>query len=255
MLAKNNVERRLKLKGSPSLLAGRIYDDRGNRMTPSHAGKNGVRYRYYVSNAVLQKRDKLVGSVSRVPAAEIEELVTCALRTYSQSETGSALESDDEPLTRLARAVITPTAIKLHIIDRGASVSPDPYADENRSLNKPVHEPIILSVPWEPTKFAAVKGVVHMPSQSAAALKPESRDVLLRAIASAREWIDDLVSSRIATIDELAHRENRVERHVRLLLPLAFVAPALVREIVNGSAPSHLTVTGLAKSVSNSWGQ
>ena len=253
MLAQNNVERRLKLKASPSLLAGRIYDDRGNRMTPSHAGKNGVRYRYYVSNAVLQKRDKLVGSVPRVPAAEIEELVILAVRTYCQSKTNSIQDSSDEPLARLARAVITPTAIKLHIIDHASPTLPESHAEENCSLNNSIGEPTILSVPWEPTKFPAVKGLVHLPSQAAPALKPESRDALLAAIASARNWVDDLVSGRVATIGELAHRENRVERHVRLLLPLAFVAPALVREIVSGSAPAHLTVTGLAKSVPYSW--
>jgi hypothetical protein len=43
------VERKLKLKSSSALLVGRIYDDKGNRMTPSHTVKNGVRYRYYVS--------------------------------------------------------------------------------------------------------------------------------------------------------------------------------------------------------------
>jgi len=254
MLAKNNVERQLKLKASPSVLAGRIYDDRGNRMTPSHARKNGVRYRYYVSNAVLQKRDKLVGSVSRVPAAEIEDLVTHAVRAYCQTESGSALESNGELLFRLARAVITPTSIKLHIIDRGSSVSPEPRAEEDCSMGNQVREPTILSVPWDLAKFVAVKGLVHIPSQSATTLKPESRDALLAAIANARKWVDDLVSGRVATIDELAHRENKVERHVRLLLPLAFVAPALVRAIANGSAPAHLTVTGLARSVPHSWG-
>src|SRR5215467_8715801 len=33
----------------PSLLAGLLFDGDGNRMTPTHAVKNGVRYRYYVS--------------------------------------------------------------------------------------------------------------------------------------------------------------------------------------------------------------
>src|SRR5256714_9664176 len=32
---------------SDALLIGRIYDDRGNRMTPSHARKGGTKYRYY----------------------------------------------------------------------------------------------------------------------------------------------------------------------------------------------------------------
>jgi hypothetical protein len=36
---------------SDALLLGRIFDERGNRMTPSYAVKNGARYRYYVSCA------------------------------------------------------------------------------------------------------------------------------------------------------------------------------------------------------------
>ncbi|SRR6266478_8462341 len=31
---------------SESLLIGLIYDDRGNRMTPSHVRKGGIKYRY-----------------------------------------------------------------------------------------------------------------------------------------------------------------------------------------------------------------
>src|SRR5438876_42220 len=38
---------------SDSLLLGRIYDDRGNRMTPSHARKGGIKYRYYLSSPLL----------------------------------------------------------------------------------------------------------------------------------------------------------------------------------------------------------
>jgi site-specific DNA recombinase len=34
---------------SEALLTGRIFDDRGNRMTPSHARKGGIKYRYYLS--------------------------------------------------------------------------------------------------------------------------------------------------------------------------------------------------------------
>ena len=35
-------------------MAGRIFDDRGNRMSPSHARKGGIKYRYYLSSALLQ---------------------------------------------------------------------------------------------------------------------------------------------------------------------------------------------------------
>jgi site-specific DNA recombinase len=66
-LAANAVERRVRLRGSVALLAGRLYDDRGNRMSPTHANKKGVRYRYYVSQALLQNRKAEAGSIARVP--------------------------------------------------------------------------------------------------------------------------------------------------------------------------------------------
>jgi site-specific DNA recombinase len=63
-----------------ALLAGRLYDDRGNRMSPTHANKKGVRYRYYVSQALLQNRKAEAGSINRVPAPEIESLVCDGVR-------------------------------------------------------------------------------------------------------------------------------------------------------------------------------
>jgi hypothetical protein len=51
---------------SPSILAGLIFDDRGNLMSPpSHANKKGVRYLYYVSQALLQSRKTEAGSIAR----------------------------------------------------------------------------------------------------------------------------------------------------------------------------------------------
>ena len=49
-------------------------------MSPSHATKRGRRYRYYVSQAILQGRKEDVGSVARVPAMELERRVVDAVR-------------------------------------------------------------------------------------------------------------------------------------------------------------------------------
>jgi site-specific DNA recombinase len=84
-LESNTVERKLRLRADPAALTGKIFDDRGNRMGPSHVVKNGVRYRYYVSNAILQRRPLEAGSVARVPAAEIEALVNARSRTTART--------------------------------------------------------------------------------------------------------------------------------------------------------------------------
>ena len=67
-LAAQAVARRGRLRGSPALLTGRRFDGRGHRMSPTHTNKGGARYRYYVSQAVLQGKPQPAGLVGRVPA-------------------------------------------------------------------------------------------------------------------------------------------------------------------------------------------
>lgn len=47
-------------------------------VSPSHARKNGARYRYYVSQALIQHRKTEAGSIARVSAPEIEAAVMAA---------------------------------------------------------------------------------------------------------------------------------------------------------------------------------
>ena len=72
----------------------------------------------------------------------------------------------------------------------------------------------------------------------ALAMRPESRDALLAAIAKARRWIDDIRLMRIATFAEIAAGEAQGERHSRLLAPLAFLSPRIIAAIVDGTAPA-----------------
>ena len=85
-LDENFHGRRLKNERSQALLLGKLYDDRGNRMTPSYAIKKGVRYRYYVSCVLAQGRKDEAGSVSRVTASEIETVVLGALAKLAATD-------------------------------------------------------------------------------------------------------------------------------------------------------------------------
>jgi site-specific DNA recombinase len=55
-LAKNRNRKDTRQSRTEALLLGKIFDDRNNKMSPSHALKKGVRYRYYVSSVVVQGR-------------------------------------------------------------------------------------------------------------------------------------------------------------------------------------------------------
>ena len=63
-------------EASEALLAGKLFDDRGNRISPSWARKGPKRWRYYVSTV-------------RVPAAQIEALVIEAVGKLSSDRTAS----------------------------------------------------------------------------------------------------------------------------------------------------------------------
>ena len=67
---------------SDSILMGRIFDDRGNRMTPTYAVKKGIRYRYYISAALIQGQSDKAANLNRVPAVEIEKLIVRAVRKH-----------------------------------------------------------------------------------------------------------------------------------------------------------------------------
>jgi site-specific DNA recombinase len=116
-LAANAVNRQVRLRGSAAILINRLFDDRGNRMSPTHANKKGVRYRYYVSQALLQNRKAEAGSISRVPAPEIENLVCDGVRrqlaAMVRTEPAAAL-ADRELIERhVSRVIVTPQALKV----------------------------------------------------------------------------------------------------------------------------------------------
>src|SRR6202051_367245 len=144
-------------QSSDALLAGKLFDDRGNRMSPSHAAKGGRRWRYYVSQAVLQGRKHDAGSVARVPALEIESRVDEAARAASsasnrqgrhelhRSKASGRGASIDSPAVRpsdddatvcaaIERVVMSRTTIEIELAEGMTS------DDQNR----------ILIIPWTP---------------------------------------------------------------------------------------------------------
>jgi site-specific DNA recombinase len=112
--------------------------------------------------------------------------------------------------------------------------------------------PTVISLPWSAPAFASVKGIVHQPEANLT-LKQETRDAILLAIVKACSWIDDVASGCVRSFAEIAEREGKVERHIRLLTPLAFIAPRTLAAIIDGTGPHDATVTALAQAVPYRW--
>ena len=111
-----------------------------------------------------------------------------------------------------------------------------------------------ITVPWTSPVPAAVKGIIHVPAHNTP-IKPARRESLLMAIAQARNWVDELANGRIGSFAALADREGKAERHIRLLLPLAFLSPRIVSALLEGAVPANLTITALARALPWSWAE
>jgi site-specific DNA recombinase len=254
-LAAQAVARRSRLRGSPAILSGRLFDIRGNRMGPSHSNKGGARYRYYVSQAVLQRKSSPPGSIGRVPAAEIEALITATLRNQlNASGAGEPLPDDDRVLLErhLERVTLTPNHLELRL--RQSVEAAQAHDPANNSAGHPIANVTTITVPWTSPVPAAVKGVIHVPAHNTP-MTPSRRDTLLMAIAKARNWVDELAHGRLGSFAVLARRERKLERHIRLLAALAFVSPRIVSALLEGCAPVDLTLTKFVRALPWSWAE
>jgi site-specific DNA recombinase len=219
---------------SEALLIGRIFDDRGNRMSPSHARKRGIKYRYYLSSALFQGEAERAGSVRRVPATEIEALVLRSIREHLKPST----PIDDRSLinTHLARVEVQSERLVIQLVRTQKANRRAAGGDD------------ALHVPWHKTPSTRRREIlapVGLPPQHALPIRSETRATLVASIARGRRWLDELVTDAKADAECIAKRERCSVRQVNMTISLAFLAPDLVRAAIEGRLPRGIGVTRL----------
>jgi site-specific DNA recombinase len=219
--------------GSEAVLTRYIFDDRGNRMSPSHSRKGGARYGYYVSSALIQGQTQSAGSVARVPAAKVEVVVLNAVRRHI----GHDASSDVAELitTHVRRIEVRRTEIIISLLN-------EDNASEDEQNN-----PLILTVPWSKTPYRRHRDVIAPKGPSRTQVLPirsDTRTKLVTAIARGRQWLSE-IEVGAATIDGIATRETCSKRHVNMTISLAFLAPNLVKAAVEGRLPHGIGVARL----------
>jgi site-specific DNA recombinase len=228
---------------SDHLLAGLLFDDAGHRMIPTHATKAGVRYRYYVSTPVLHGEAKTAsaGSVSRVPAADVEDVIVKSLEHLAANQGKSATATlplgDRGDLAELVAGIVVHR-------DRLIIKLKSDNADE--ASDRP--DDRLLTIPWQKPPSKKSRQILLPHSASRSDVRPaqfERRARLVSAIARGRRWLDDVVSGRVTTVAQLCTRENCSVRQVNMTISLAFLAPNLVKAAVEGRLPRGIGVERL----------
>jgi len=70
---------------------------------------------------------------------------------------------------------------------------------------------------------------------------------LVRIVAKACAWFEEITSGQAATLQELASREGLPASEVSRLLPLAFLSPSIMTSILEGMQPPQLTAERLKR--------
>jgi site-specific DNA recombinase len=258
--------RRTEAPQSP--LAGKLFDENGEPLYVQGAAKGHRRYRYYVSKKLVRSGPEGAEHGWRLSAAELERSVSAAAREILADRDGIAQAIEESGVdahrlpavlrsaqawierlrTKREAAVALAELIEQTDLSRdGIQVSlkvPIPPVEEQKGVPSR-HIALTKFVPMQ-MKRRGVEMRMVLDGDSAAARVDLP---LLKAVARAHRWFQDLISGRVQSVSELARREELDRRSVHRLLRLAFLSPRVVEAIAEGRQPPDLTVIGLSRRV------
>ncbi|MDH3664940.1 MAG: recombinase family protein, partial [Alphaproteobacteria bacterium] len=271
LLTANTVHRHTSTNAKdPSLLTGLLFDESGDRLSPTHATKNGRRYRYYISHRLMQAaRDRDDGW--RIPALEIEELVVERVIQLLSSDRqvldllrqtdmapnliNSALENARDCCKILASTDKSGKRKQLQTIVRRIGIAPGRLQIEinDKQLvglltgDTAAHstEVTILSVPFRIRKRGIETKLIIEGDEHAVGGKDP---MLIEIVAKGSTWFEEIASGQSETVRDIAKREGVDEGDVSRMMSFAFLAPDMVEAIIDGRQPVQLTAERLKRS-------
>jgi len=258
LLARNRREHKQRVKAkTPSLLAGLVFDDKGNVMSPTHAAKGERRYRYYVSQAVLRFESDQAGSVERMPATQLEKTVmdhlvkllgdpsalipeitvrklTMKQRTAFTKQCEKiidALNGDDTHLkmellqSLLEKVVVSQAAITLHIITAALV--------KHANIPGPNDAPVLVQEIAAQIKRTGIEKRLVIADEKVDA-HPRSIQALQRATLIALKANQALLTGESNSLKSYADTEGIDDRNMGKLIKLAYLSPDDLDRISRG---------------------
>lgn len=287
MLSENRQGNRRKARSTQiSLLTGILFEHSGSRFTPTHANKAGKRYRYYTSQAVIRRADKR-DMVTRIPAHELERAVIERLLEFLRSpeellsavkglgitvssidlllkqarqkaldwKTGSLKEQERFLKEIIQRVVVHHDSIEIQMkASAGLQALPEKAANaissDQRMSDSGEPNIFILSCPFKQTRYGNELRLIFGIDQSG---PTKSTTAIIRAIARARVWYDEIVSGAVSGIPDFARRHGVTPRYVKNILRCAVIGPGAVNAILNGRCSPQLTLESILAGVPMRW--
>ena len=238
--------------GSP--LAGKLYDETGDRLTPSHTQKNGRRLRYYISRRLVTDRRNDHPDAWRLPAREVEAGIAGQLRVHLMKP-----EILTELVEDISASEIPDLQAKLHGIatdcepDRGAALWAPLLrrADisQGRILLRLDRKVLADRLGIKPERISSPGRQIAAPFRVQrrgvetkiilGAVTPRPDPVLVKNILNARRWYEAIRKG--ASFSAIAEQEKTTTSRIQQMIGLTFLAPDILDQIAAGTQPVAFT--------------
>lgn len=266
ILLENRVDKTCGVKSSSnSLLAGLIFDDKGNKMTPSHSNTRKRRYRYYISGSVKKYNKSEAGSVSKIPAGEIEKFVVGTIKEFlldrkkiqklvcefdvTEQNTILNIVQNLENFSNprfiraiLNKVVISKEAVEITICEKALLKTLENLTrgiDPPEELKGERNDPITILNKVQISQPSKTGNILIINSSDAAT--PIPNPYLVKATVKSHYYYKLLVDSTVRNIEEIQKMEELKDtKYIRNILNLKFLSPKLTEQILNGTQSPNL---------------
>jgi DNA invertase Pin-like site-specific DNA recombinase len=272
----------------PSLFTGMIFDGNGTRYSPSHTNKCGRRYRYYTSQAVIRKTERSA-SPGRIPAPDIEKAVIkrildllnapdellgvlkdsqfddvtpqsgfykCMMAQAAELASGwRTLPAPDRELflkTVIDQVIVHAEQIEIRL-QLTALIQELLARDSNQGADSPGAKFATTASVTCPFRHVAQGSALRLVLGEGQQTSDTSRQAILRAIARARLWYQQIVDGEAPTLHAIVRREGIDASWPKKIFPLAFLSPASTEAILRSS--SELMLKDLLANIPMDWKQ
>jgi site-specific DNA recombinase len=274
--ANNQAHRRKKSPATPSLLSGIVFDVKGVRFTPTHTTKNGKRYRYYTSQAAIQKTDSTL-TVTPFPAQELEALVLSQIHQLLGSPGKCTASLENSPEKDVAGGRVLDFAkrwpqletAKQHeffrkVVQRVVVGQTEVWIDvDGLQVVETLlgHLPACTTVAGEhdlsPIKLSAElqplrrRGKTFLAGPNCSERAPVLS--LVKAIARARDWYERIISGEVSTVCKLAQKTGLSSTYVKRIIACATLSPETTEIVLSGKHRPDLTLEELLQNAPFDW--
>ena len=248
---------RLRGPNSAAPLTGKLRDETGDRLTPTHTRRHGRQIRYYVSNRLISGGTDPRGW--RLPAPALEREVANAItqhiekhaRDHKICANPDLRRSDDIQLKarRLAHRLSQGAPDLLRkILEEGRieqrrlvlKLTADALAEVlDLQTSEIDHAMLTIEAPFE-LRRRGVEGKIIVGDRA-----PQPDPTLLRSLALAHKWVAELRGGE--PLSEIAAAAGHTVSYIRSRSKLAFLSPAIQRAILEGVQPPDLTLERIVR--------